>query len=76
VEKFVVVEGNAVIRFRSVLGGGVSEYPVSGRDFKVVDIPPGHTHSITNVGAGDLVVLFWASEPFDRERPDTYAKEV
>jgi UDP-2-acetamido-2,6-beta-L-arabino-hexul-4-ose reductase len=75
-EKFVVVEGEAVVRFRSLLGGGVSEYPVSGRDFKVVDIPPGYTHHIENVGSADLVVLFWASEPFDQQRPDTWAKEV
>jgi len=41
-----------------------------------VDIPPGMTHSIENVGATDMVVLFWASEIFDRDRPDTYASEV
>jgi UDP-2-acetamido-2,6-beta-L-arabino-hexul-4-ose reductase len=76
VEKFVVVEGEAVVRFRSLLGGGVSEYPVSGRDFTVVDIPPGYTHHIENVGKSDLVVLFWASEPFDPQRPDTWAEEV
>ena len=50
------------------------EYPVTGRDFRVVDIPPGYTHHITNVGIGDLVVLFWASELFDPARPDTHAK--
>lgn len=76
VEKFAVVEGEAVVRFRGVLGGAVSEYRVSGRDFKVVDIPPGYTHNISNVGDSDLVVLFWASEPFDPGRPDTYAEEV
>ena len=38
-----MVEGEAVIRFRSLLGGGVIEYPVTGRDFKVVDIPGVHT---------------------------------
>jgi UDP-2-acetamido-2,6-beta-L-arabino-hexul-4-ose reductase len=76
VEKFVVVEGEALIRFRSVLGAEVLEYPVSGREFKVVDIPPGYTHDIRNVGTGDMVVLFWASERFDPGRPDTYAKDV
>lgn len=76
VEKFVVVEGEAVVRFRSILGHQVVEYPVTGRDFRVVDIPPGYTHSISNLGDGDLVVLFWASEPFDPEHPDTYFCEV
>lgn len=76
VEKFVVVDGEAIVRLRSVLGEEVVDCPVSGRDFKVVDIPPGYTHNITNVGSGDLVVLFWASEPFDPERPDTWPLEV
>lgn len=70
-EKFLVVEGNAVIRFRKVDEDSVLEYPVAGTDYRVVDIPPGYTHSIENVGSGELVVLFWASEIFDPSRPDT-----
>lgn len=76
IEKFCVLEGNAVIRFRPVLGDEVTEHRVAGTDFKVVDIPPGMTHSIENVGSGEMIVLFWASEIFDRERPDTHASEV
>jgi UDP-2-acetamido-2,6-beta-L-arabino-hexul-4-ose reductase len=76
VEKFCVLEGDAVIRFRPVLGDDVTEHRVSGTDFKVVDIPPGMTHSIENVGASEMIVLFWASEIFDRDRPDTHAGEV
>lgn len=76
VEKFVVLEGDAVIRFRSILGGDVIEYPVSGRDFRVVDIPPGYTHAIENVGKADMIVLFWADEIFDQNVPDTYFEKV
>ena len=76
VEKFCVLEGEAVIRFRPVLGDEVTEHRVSGTDFKVVDIPPGMTHSIENVGASEMIVLFWASEILDRDRPDTHASEV
>ena len=47
-----------------------------GTDFKVVDIPPGVTHSIENMGQTEMIVLFWASEILDRDRPDTYASEV
>ncbi|HPW80932.1 MAG TPA: NAD-dependent epimerase/dehydratase family protein [Verrucomicrobiota bacterium] len=61
---------------RSELAAAVIEHRVSGRDFVVVDIPPGYTHSIENVGSGELVTLFWASEPFDPQRPDTYGMEV
>jgi UDP-2-acetamido-2,6-beta-L-arabino-hexul-4-ose reductase len=76
VEKFCVLEGEAVIRFKSVLGGPVVEHRVSGTDFVVVDIPPGMTHNIENTGGGELIVLFWASEPFDQDRPDTHPCEV
>lgn len=75
-EKFLVLEGDAVIRFRALDGAAVVEYPVCGKDFRVVDIPPGYTHSIENVGTRELVTLFWASEPFDPDKPDTSAEHV
>jgi UDP-2-acetamido-2,6-beta-L-arabino-hexul-4-ose reductase len=76
VEKFCVLEGDAVIRFRPVLGDEVTEHRVSGKDFKVVDIPPGLTHSIENTGTTEMIVLFWASEILDRDRSDTHFSEV
>jgi UDP-2-acetamido-2,6-beta-L-arabino-hexul-4-ose reductase len=76
VEKFCVLEGEALIRFRPVEGDEVTEHRVSGSDFRVVDIPPGMTHSIENVGRTTMVVLFWASEILDREHPDTHFLEV
>lgn len=75
-EKFFVVQGSAVIRFRHILGSEIIVHHVRGDEFRVVDIPPGYTHSITNVGEGELVTLFWANEIFDPERPDTYFLEV
>jgi UDP-2-acetamido-2,6-beta-L-arabino-hexul-4-ose reductase len=76
VEKFCVLEGDAVIRFRPILGDVVTEHRVSGTDFKVVDIPPGMTHSIENVGSAEMIVLFWASEILDPQRPDAHYIEV
>jgi UDP-2-acetamido-2,6-beta-L-arabino-hexul-4-ose reductase len=76
VEKFAVLEGDAVIRFRHILDDDVIEYRVSGREFRVVDIPPGYTHSIENVGQSDLIVLFWAYEPLNPTNPDTYPLNV
>ena len=75
-EKFMVVEGDAVIRFRRVDGTEVIEHHVSGKEFKVVDIPPGYTHHITNIGTGELVTLFWASEIFNPEKADTFFLKV
>lgn len=76
VEKFIVLDGDAIIRFRHVLDGEVIEYPVCGRDFRVVDIPPGYTHSIENVGKSDLIVLFWTAEILNPDNPDTFEMDV
>lgn len=75
-EKFFVVEGDGLIRMRAVEGGPVREYPVTGSAYQVIDIPPGFTHSITNVGTEEMVTLFWSSEMFDPNRPDTYYLSV
>lgn len=75
-EKFLVVEGRATIRLRRIDCAEVHELCVQGTDFRVVDIPPGYTHSITNTGDTELVTLFWASEIFDPQAPDTFSMEV
>jgi len=61
-----------VIRMRPIQSSAVLEYRVRGEAFQVIDIPPGFTHSIENIGEGDLVTLFWADQIFDPDRPDTY----
>lgn len=75
-EKFLVVSGNGVIRFRQINSGAVLEYFVSGEKLEAVDIPPGYTHNITNLGASDMVTVMWANEKFDLEKPDTFFLEV
>ena len=70
-EKFMVIGGEALIQFRQVEGSDVIEFQVRGEDYRVLDIPPGYTHSITNVGDAELITLFWASEIFEPGRPDT-----
>lgn len=88
-EKFLVIQGQAIIRFRhikTVAGGlrvesayrreSIIEYRVSGDEYRVVDIPPGYAHSITNVGDEELVTLFWSNQIFDPAQPDTYYCEV
>lgn len=76
IEKFCVIQGEGIIRFRHILKEEIIEYPVNDRAIRIVDIPPGYTHSIENVGAGDMITLFWANEIFDPQRPDTYFIKV
>ena len=54
----------------------VIAFSVRGEEYQVVDIPPGYTHSIENVGAGELVTLFWSCELFDPQQPDTFFEPV
>ena len=75
-EKFLVVSGQALIRFRRVDGEEILEYPVSGEKLEVVDIPPGYTHTITNTGNTDLVTVMWVNECYDPEKPDTFVLKV
>ncbi|MEG2083760.1 MAG: capsular polysaccharide biosynthesis protein CapF, partial [Oscillospiraceae bacterium] len=76
-EKFVVISGQATVRFRRIDGDAVNEYNVCGERPTVIDIPPGYTHNITNSSPCDvMVMLIWASELFDPERTDTYPMEV
>ena len=75
-EKFLVVKGTGVIRFRKIGTDKVIEYPVSGDKLQVVDIPCGYTHNIENVGDDDMVTVMWANEPFDKDHPDTFYEEV
>lgn len=71
-EKFLVVKGTGVIRFRALDSTEVIEYHVSGDKLKVVDIPTGYTHNIENVGQDDMVTVMWANEVFDPDHPDTF----
>ena len=71
-EKFLVVSGKGVIRFRKINLNEVIEYFVSEDKMEVVDIPTGYTHNIENLGDTDMVTIMWANECFDPEKPDTY----
>lgn len=75
-EKFLVIQGDAKFRFRHMQTGQLHELTTNGDTPKIVETVPGWTHDITNIGQGEMVVMLWANEVFDRERPDTYACQV
>jgi len=76
VERFLVLRGEGEIRLRRVLHDDVVRFRVSGREPAIVDMPTMWAHSITNVGDGELVTLFWSNDIFDPDRPDTYREVV
>jgi UDP-2-acetamido-2,6-beta-L-arabino-hexul-4-ose reductase len=75
-EKFLVIKGQALFRYRHLLTGEFYELRTSGHKPVVVDTIPGWSHDITNVGEDEMIVMLWANETFDRQRPDTVASKI
>jgi UDP-2-acetamido-2,6-beta-L-arabino-hexul-4-ose reductase len=75
-EKFLVVRGVARMCFRHIVTGETCEVMVSGDKPQVVDTIPGWVHDITNVSDSEVLVMLWANEVFDRQRPDCIPCEV
>lgn len=76
VERFLVVQGEAVIRLRKLFSSEVHEFHVCGEEPAYIDIPTLHAHNITNVGDGELLTIFWSHEIFDPENTDTFLEQV
>ena len=71
-EKFLVIKGQARFKFRHMQTGETHELVTSGAKAEIVETVPGWTHDITNIGSDEMVVMLWANEVFDRQRPDTF----
>ena len=72
IEKFLVIKGQARFRFRHMQSGQFHELLTTGDKARIVETVPGWTHDITNTGSDEMVVMLWANEVFDRNRPDTF----
>ena len=75
-EKFLVIKGNALFRFRHLVTDELFELETTIDAPQIVDTIPGWSHDITNIGDDEMVVMLWANENFDRQRPDTIANKV
>ena len=75
-EKFLVIKGQALFKFKHVVTGEFYELETCGDEPRIVETVPGWTHDITNIGDEEMVVMLWANEIFDREKPDTYAMRL
>ncbi len=76
IERFCVVNGDAIIQLRRLGTDEVIEYEVSGETPVTIDMPVFYTHNITNCGDTTLLTLFWSNEFFDPEDSDTYFQLV
>lgn len=75
-EKFLVIKGKARFRFRHMATNEFFDMTTNGDKPEIVETVPGWTHDITNVGGDEMIVMLWANEVFDRNRPDTIAYPV
>lgn len=75
-EKFLVIKGEALFRFRHLLTNELYEIRTSGAISQVVDTIPGWIHDITNIGSEEMIVMLWANENFDRQNSDTIAAKI
>jgi UDP-2-acetamido-2,6-beta-L-arabino-hexul-4-ose reductase len=75
-EKFLVIKGTARFGFRHITTGETYELITRGDEARIVETVPGWTHNITNIGDDEMIVMLWANEIFDRQRPDTIPLKV
>lgn len=72
-EKFLVIKGRALFKFKNLATDEFYQLETTGDNPTIVETVPGWTHDITNIGDNEMIVMLWANEIFDREKPDTYA---
>jgi UDP-2-acetamido-2,6-beta-L-arabino-hexul-4-ose reductase len=75
-ERFAVIKGKAKIELRRVGTDNVLSFDLDGEKPSFVDMPIWYTHNITNVGTDDVYTIFWISELFNADDPDTYFEKV
>jgi len=71
-EKFLVAKGEVKFQFRNIDTNDSYELDVSGETPVIVDVAPGWSHNITNVGVDEVLIILWANEVFDSKNPDTF----
>lgn len=75
-EKFLIVQGEGRFRFRHLVSGETAEIVANGTEPRIVETVPGWSHDVTNIGEDLLIVVLWANEIFDVEKPDTIARQL
>jgi len=75
-ERFAVIKGKAIIKLRRIGSDRVISFELDGDKPSFVDMPVWYTHNITNAGEEDLYTIFWISESYDPNDPDTFFEQV
>ena len=76
IERFAVIEGEAIIKMRKINTKEVFEFKLNGNEPSFMDMPVWYTHNITNIGENNLITLFWINEFYNSNDPDTFFETV
>ena len=77
IERFCILEGQALVSIRKIGTNEVKEYIINGSDSVVFDTPIYYTHSLKNVGNKPLIACFWMNDILSEVNiDDTYFEEV
>ena len=71
-EKFLVVKGRARFQFVHIFTNQKYVLEVDAGLPTIVETIPGWAHEITNIGNEEMLVIIWANEIFDKNKPDTF----
>tara|TARA_Y100000768_G_scaffold385395_1_gene371419 strand:- start:1257 stop:2366 length:1110 start_codon:yes stop_codon:yes gene_type:complete len=75
-EKFLVIKGEASFKFENIITGERHQIMVNESSLEIVETVPGWSHDITNTGNDELIVMLWANEIFDHQKPDTISRPL
>ena len=76
IERFFILEGKASIKLRKIDSEEIFEFIISEDSYTYIDIPIWYTHSLTNIGKGQLISLFWINEFYNQANHETYILKV
>ena len=72
VEQFLILKGNAKIKYVNLFDKKVIIKKISGKNMKIFRTMPGYVHTIVNIGKSELIGIVWANETFNIKKPDTF----
>jgi UDP-2-acetamido-2,6-beta-L-arabino-hexul-4-ose reductase len=75
-ERFAVIKGKARIDIRKIGTNQIFSFTLDGAEPSFVDMPIWYTHNITNIGTEELYTIFWISEHYNPNDPDTFFEVV
>lgn len=76
IERFIVFRGEAEIQLRKLFTDEVITFRVGGDAPAYLDMPTMWVHNLRNVGADELITVFWSDQLLDPNNPDQYYETV